>query len=76
MTAGLLQLVEDAVKRESNKKVTGINIIIGDLSGVDKESIQYYFDIISQDTPAYGAKLRFKEEKDCASLYIESIEVE
>jgi len=74
VTVGLLELVEDSIKG-LNKKVTKINIVIGDLSGIDCESVSFYFDIISKETPVYGARLKFREEKsefrckDCNKTY-------
>lgn len=47
---------EEAVKNKA-KKVKEIKILVGDLTGLIPESIQYYFDIASKGTEVEGAKL-------------------
>ena len=74
VTVGLLELVKDAIKGE-DKKVKKINVVVGDLSGIDHKCVDFYFDIISQNTLAHGAILKFTEEKskfqckDCQQIY-------
>lgn len=44
-------------------KVTRINLVLGEFSTVMPESVRFYFDIISRDTPAEGAELDFRRTK-------------
>ena len=66
--------VEEASKAGSDK-ITEIRLVIGDLSSILDESVQMYFDLISKDTPAEGAKLIFKRIpaqfscKACCHIY-------
>jgi len=62
------------------KSVQKINIVIGELSAIIGDSVQFYWDLISKDTIAEGAKLNFEIVKtkflcnDCNSEYSPSTE--
>jgi hydrogenase nickel incorporation protein HypA/HybF len=60
VTKSIVDIVVNEAKRAGAKKVTKIHLVIGDLSSIIDESVSMYFDIISKDTAAEGAKLVFK----------------
>lgn len=60
ITEEMVKLVADEATRAGIKKVEKINLIVGKLTGYVNESIQFYFDMLSRDTVAQGAKLYFK----------------
>ncbi|ADH61309.1 hydrogenase nickel insertion protein HypA [Thermoanaerobacter mathranii subsp. mathranii str. A3] len=63
VTQSLVDMVlEEAQKREI-KKVTKVTIVIGELTGLESESIQFYFGVLSENTVAEGAELVFKKIK-------------
>jgi hydrogenase nickel incorporation protein HypA/HybF len=60
VTEGLIQVVSDEVKKKNLSKVTGITLVIGDLTSIIDDSVQFYFDILSKGTALQGAVLFFK----------------
>ena len=57
ITEGILKLALEKAGEAGAKKITGINLVIGDLSGIVGECVQFYFDFLSRGTPAQGADL-------------------
>lgn len=60
VTKGLLKMALDEAKRAGAEKIVEIRIVIGDLSTVIDESVQMYFDMMSEGTAAEGARLVFR----------------
>lgn len=42
------------------KSVRGVHLVIGELSSIVDDSVQFYWDLITEDTPAQGAQLYFR----------------
>lgn len=59
VTQSILDIVRRHAEQAQAKRVVRINLVIGELSGFVDESIQFYFDFLSRDTPAAGAELAF-----------------
>ncbi|HDD62332.1 MAG: hydrogenase maturation nickel metallochaperone HypA [Chloroflexota bacterium] len=56
------QIADIAIRHgEKNKaaKITDLYLVIGELSTVIDESVQFYWDLITEDTICAGAKLHF-----------------
>ena len=60
ITDEMIKLVIDQAGKAGMAKVEKINLIVGKLTGFVNESIQLYFDMLSKDTIAEGAKLSFE----------------
>ncbi len=60
ITEGLLNLALKHANQAGAKRITQLNLVIGQLASVVDDSIQFYWDIISKDTIAEGAKLEFR----------------
>ncbi|MFC1950871.1 hydrogenase maturation nickel metallochaperone HypA [Chloroflexota bacterium] len=59
ITNEMIKLVADEAGKAGMGKINKINLIVGKLTGYVNDSIQFYFDILSKDTVAEGAKLFF-----------------
>ena len=60
VTESVLKIVLESAVDAGADKVIGIDLVIGDLSTLVDESVQFYFDMLSQGTPAQSARLNFR----------------
>lgn len=56
----VLQIALRYAEQEQAKRITDLFLVIGDLSSIVDDSIQFYWDIISRGTIAEGATLHFE----------------
>jgi len=59
VTESLLRTASDYGEKNHADKVTALNIVIGSLSGIVNDSVQFYWDIITANTLCEGSKLKF-----------------
>ncbi|HEY3431153.1 MAG TPA: hydrogenase maturation nickel metallochaperone HypA [Rhodocyclaceae bacterium] len=57
LAEGVLQLIEDAAKREGFQRVTAVWLEIGQLAAVETEALKFCFDAVTRNSVAEGAKL-------------------
>lgn len=60
VTQSVLELALKHADRAEASVITDLFLVIGSLSSVVDSSVQFYWDIISQGTPAEGARLHFE----------------
>jgi hydrogenase nickel incorporation protein HypA/HybF len=57
ITESILNMALDKAGEANAARVTNINLVVGELSGIVGECVQFYFDFLSKDTIASGATL-------------------
>ncbi|HEX78651.1 MAG TPA: hydrogenase maturation nickel metallochaperone HypA [Dehalococcoidia bacterium] len=61
ITRSMLDIVLEEAAKSGSGRVTMINVVLGEMSGVVDTCVQFYFDFMSKDTPAEGAELNFRK---------------
>ena len=60
VTENILDIAVNHAKQADAVKVTDIYLVIGRLSSIVDDSVQFYWDMISENTICQGAKLHFE----------------
>ncbi|MFW5709529.1 MAG: hydrogenase maturation nickel metallochaperone HypA [Chloroflexota bacterium] len=75
VTQAMLEIALRHAARAGATQVTDLYIVVGQLSSIVDDSVQFYWNIISKDTIAEGARLHFKRISmkmicfDCGQYY-------
>lgn len=72
VTQSLLNITLEHAEKANAKRVTDLNIVIGDLASMVDDSIQFYWEIIAKGTIAEQAKLNFRRvpaELQCMTCF-------
>jgi hydrogenase nickel incorporation protein HypA/HybF len=75
VTESILEIALRHATQAGAARVTDLNLVIGQLSSLVDDSIQFYWDIIAKGTIAEGAQLHFKRISaellclDCGNRY-------
>ena len=75
VTEGLIKIVVEEAKIRNLRKISRINLVVGELNSIIDESVQFYYDILSKGTAAAGAVLSFKKIapefscRSCGSIF-------
>lgn len=65
VTQGMLSIALEHAAKAGAKRITRINLMLGEMSGIVDDSVQFYFDFVSKDTLAEGAALSFQRVPAC-----------
>jgi hydrogenase nickel incorporation protein HypA/HybF len=60
VTESILEIALRHAGQAQAKRVTDLHLVIGQLSSIVDDSVQFYWDFISEHTPAEGARLHFQ----------------
>jgi hydrogenase nickel incorporation protein HypA/HybF len=59
-TRGMMEVAVAAAAAAGARRILAIDVVIGEMTSMVDDSVQFYFDILSRDTLAAGAVLRFR----------------
>jgi len=59
ITQNILSIALEQAEENHAKRITKINITIGELSGIVDECVEFYFELLTKNTTAAGATLCF-----------------
>lgn len=75
VTESILEISLRHASQAGARRITDLFLVIGQLASIVDDSVQFYWDIVSKDTPAEGAKLHFRRIEtelrclDCRCCY-------
>ncbi len=75
VTQSILALVLEKAGDAGAERVSRINLVIGELSGIVDDCVRFYWDFLSKDTIAAGAELSFSQQpaqmrcRHCATVF-------
>jgi hydrogenase nickel incorporation protein HypA/HybF len=56
----IVRVMDEEAKKRNLKKITQINLVIGELSSIIGESVQMYFEVVAENSVCENAKLNFE----------------
>lgn len=59
IVASLLSLALEDAKKDNAQRIISINLVVGELTGIEKDAVNFYFGFMAKDTIAEGASLEF-----------------
>jgi hydrogenase nickel incorporation protein HypA/HybF len=65
-TESILTIALDAARIAGASRVRSVDVVVGDLSSMIDESVQFYFDLLSRETAAAGAVLNVRRRRASA----------
>jgi hydrogenase nickel incorporation protein HypA/HybF len=60
VTQEIIDIALEKAKEAKAEKITRINLVIGEMTGIVDDCVQFYFDFLSKDSIASGTTLSFK----------------
>ena len=60
VTQNILDIVLDEAKAVKAERITKVSLVIGELSGVVGDCVQFYFPFLGEDSIANGASIDFR----------------
>jgi len=75
VTESILNIATKHARQSEAKRVTDVHLVIGDLSSIVDDSVQFYWDMITKNTLCENARLHFEripaklECRDCGHQF-------
>jgi hydrogenase nickel incorporation protein HypA/HybF len=76
VTESILEITLRHAEQAGAQRVTDLNLVVGQLASIVDDSVQFYWDMVSEGTVAEGAKLHFRRVPaellclDCGTRYV------
>ncbi|MBI1854859.1 MAG: hydrogenase maturation nickel metallochaperone HypA [Chloroflexi bacterium] len=71
-TQAILEKVIQKAQEANAKRITSLYLVVGEISTYTEDSVLFYWNDISKDTPAEGAQLHFRHvraEAQCMACF-------
>ncbi len=75
ITENIVKVALEEAKAAGAKKITGINVVVGELSGVVSDCVRFYFDFLKTEGFADSVSLNFEQRaavlrcRDCSTEF-------
>jgi hydrogenase nickel incorporation protein HypA/HybF len=63
IVASLLSMALEDAKNNHAHRIISIKLVVGELTGIEKDAVNFYFGFMAKDTIASGASLEFNYTK-------------
>ena len=63
IVASLLSIAVVDAKKDKARRIISIKLVVGELTGVEKDAVSFYFGFMAKNTIAAGASLEFNYKK-------------
>lgn len=63
IVASLLSMAIESAKKDDARRIISIKLVVGELTGVEKDAVCFYFGFMAKNTIAAGASLEFNYTK-------------
>lgn len=60
VTESVIEIITRHAEQAEAKRIVRVYLVVGELSSIVDDSVQFYFDFLAQDTLAKGAELVFR----------------
>jgi hydrogenase nickel incorporation protein HypA/HybF len=80
VTESILEIALRHAQQANVSRITALHLVIGQLSSIVDDSVQFYWDFVAKGTPAEGAQLQFRRIpaelrcRDCDRRYAPTAE--
>jgi len=75
IVSSLLSLALEKAAKANARKIVGINLVVGDYTGIEEDAVNFYFGFLSNNTIAAGARIHYTRVpgqlrcRDCDILF-------
>ena len=63
IVASLLSMALEDAEKNNAQRIISIKLVVGELTGIEKDAVNFYFGFMAKDTIANGATLEFNTTK-------------